>query len=301
MKQEIRGFFSVLAVLVLASACSDREQADRVAQGLAAGIVGGQGVSEEERAEMPGLASVVAIGRTDRSRPHCTGGFVSKRWVLTAGHCVFEKAEGADLAIAADVLQVSAEQDENGEPGNWKRIDQVIVHPGYRGHLSDGRARDLFEHSKNDLALIRLAEEEEFTGTPFRLAESRPEIGAEVRVYGFGDQSYDSSMTFLTPTSGELRFVDLKILAKEKIQSPMIETHDKFLLDHEARKGICFGDSGAPILDLQGDEPVILGVLSHRVIWTSGYACESRAAAAGAVADHREWILQNLGKDQKED
>lgn len=120
-----------------------------------------------------------AVGRLDigRGRAFCTGALVAPDLVLTAAHCLFDRATGKPFAVA-DMTFLAGWR--NGRAEAYRAVRRALPHPDYEFLGEDRVAR-----VRHDLALLELAQPIRLSGVvPFE-TEERPERGEAVGVVSY--------------------------------------------------------------------------------------------------------------------
>ena len=171
------------------------------------------------------------IGRTGM----CTGALVAPDLVLTAAHCIHDRATGG--LIAPDRIEFLAGW-RNGRASAYRGVRRAIAHPSYEYTGPEGDLR-----VANDIALLRL-------DSPIRLANvqpfstaDRPRKGSSVGVVSYAHDRAN------TPSLQEV----CHVLARQS---------GSLILSCE----VDFGSSGAPIFTEVDGEPRIVSVVSAKAM-----------------------------------
>lgn len=175
-----------------------------------------------------------AVGRIDfDGRGFCTGVLVAADLVLTAGHCLFDKASGR--RFQASEIRFSAGL-RNGRASAYRAVKHAVLHPRYR-FSATAKA----DQVKNDVALLQLARPIRTTEVlPFN-TDHRPGPGAPISVVSY---------------------------AHDRAEAPSLQEACEVV---DRRRGVLvmscaadFGASGAPVFSLASGEPRIVSLISAK-------------------------------------
>jgi len=180
----------------------------------------------------------------------CSGVLVSPRTVLTAAHCV-------DPTGGITVQAVVAGSGLADPGATLLPVSEVIIHPSWVSDPANGK----------NLALLRLATDPGVAPIPVR-TEAAPAIGTTLRIVGFG-------LTDALGTEGVKRQVSTSLTG---VYPPFIEFGD-------ATANTCGGDSGGPVLVLDGDLEEVAAIVS-----LCAQSCSASSYASTLAAD-ADWIL----------
>ncbi|MGB8623060.1 MAG: trypsin-like serine protease [Paracoccaceae bacterium] len=163
----------------------------------------------------------------------CTGALIAPDLVLTAAHCVFDKATGKQLDVGGIEFLAGL---RNGRAEAYRGVREGVVHPRYRYEDPDRINRVAY-----DLALLRLERPIRLPGvTPFATAP-RPRKGDEVAVVSY---------------------------AQDRAEAPALQDVCHMLA---GRPGILmlsckvnFGSSGSPVFIFRNGTPEIVAIVSSK-------------------------------------
>lgn len=220
-------------------------------------IVGGQ------FAENYQFPHQIALFKKDSFR--CGGSIIDSKWILTAAHCVLNSFS---VPIPADDFTVYAGSVSLREGGNFFNVEATFPHEQYGD-------------SKNDIALIKLAEEIVFDQrmNKIELFDGELKNGTLVTISGFGRTATTES------ASEQLKYNTMYAQVDELCDMILNTTGQGLIcLNNEAGNGACMGDSGGPAVyddKLVGVANFVLNACG--TVYPDGYA---------KVAFYRDWIAQ---------
>ncbi|XP_047000300.1 trypsin delta-like [Schistocerca americana] len=194
----------------------------------------------------------------------CGASIISSTWALSAAHC----AEG----YSPSQMLLRAGTSTRGSGGSTHNIAAAHMHGSYDGN-------------DYDIAVLQVSNAFSFSSNvqAVGLTSSEPSAGTSVTVSGWGDTSYEGSV------SNTLRAVTVQIIDRNTCNRSYGSITSRMICAGVSGGGkdACQGDSGGPLVS--GSTQV--GVVS------SGYGCgwDGYPGIYANVANLRSWIKQTSG------
>lgn len=236
----------------------------RLALGLIAGCGLAGGVWAQDAARLSALSTGddsrgwEAVGRLDlANRGFCTATLIADDLVLTAAHCLFDKATGRRIDTA-DINFLAGWR--NGRAVAYRGVRRDVVHPDY---VFSGTGQ--VDRVEYDLALLRLDH-------PIRLPSITPFLthGPNTAFSKVGVVSY----------------------AKDRANVPSLQEVCPVLGRQPGMLvmgcSVDFGSSGAPVFVMDGGVPRIVSVVSAKA------EMQGRHVALGVALHARLAVLERL-------
>lgn len=175
----------------------------------------------------------------------CTGSLVTEQVVLTAAHCVRET--GPDTSITAYYGSVDLSDPDLQEIGS------SYVHRSAT-----------YDEGRGDWALIKLAQPVTDPAVVAMADTTAGDTGPEFTMVGWGPTSPGGPSSGLNHAT--VRYVDDGSCAQA--HGELDPAGELCAAGEDGTGGVCSGDSGGPLLWLDGAEPVVVGIVS----WGEGCA-----------------------------
>uniref|UniRef100_A0A3B4B028 Coagulation factor IX n=1 Tax=Periophthalmus magnuspinnatus TaxID=409849 RepID=A0A3B4B028_9GOBI len=234
-------------------------------------IIGGQIASEGE------IPWQVALIDRSSGRLFCGGSILSRRWVITAAHCL---VEAQDSFIIRLDLSIKEGTEQNHE------VLERYIHPRYNASES------LYNH---DIALLYLKTRISFSSNvrpicvgPRTFTEALVQRASPATVSGWGRLRFMGSM------SRVLQMVDVPFTDRTKCKesSSARITPVMFCAGYfDEAKDACQGDSGGPHANVHRDTWFLTGIVS----WGEECAKKGKYGVYTRVSYYYNWIKYSEG------
>ena len=216
----------------------------------------------------PFMASLQLPGR--RLRHYCGGSLISRYWVLTAAHCLYD----SERPIPATEFVVRIGSDDIASGGAYVRARRSYVPAGYVPKQS------------LDIALVKLAKPVDLDPVP--IAASAAEAGTWVRLPGWGQPCPKRGC------GGPRRYLkqpETQILDSSACRN-RFDPATELCIGVRSGETVCYGDSGGPALAVTGGRWQLVGVTSR---FDEGSICGESNAVYTDVSAYLEWISWIMG------
>ena len=297
----------VVGIAPAAAFAAADDSADRTASQQLTKIVGG---TEAQAETWP---FQVALGRpraNGRIRQFCGGSVIAPKWVLTAAHCVINRAE-SDFRVLVGTNDLDT-------GGRRLQVRSVRVHPGYSGGL----------YPINDIALVELvrpsgvapvalatAMDTAFLASPGSMATvigwgALREIAcrSEPKPDTFPCRTADGERGYYVDalTGGPVEPDDVLTSRLMEVNVPIVgeaicrAAYPGAVIDHRTvcaglqlgGKDSCQGDSGGPMVVRGSHGWVQIGVVS----WGKGCARPGQYGVYASVGAFSDWLENQTGR-----
>ncbi|XP_018332511.1 brachyurin-like [Agrilus planipennis] len=202
----------------------------------------------------------------------CGASLISRRYVLTAAHCLVDDLVSLEVILGAHNIQQRESTQQRIPTSTFK------VHEQYNN-----------QPAQNDLGVVylptpaNLNQYVQLIALPSRADVSKSFVGSQAVASGWGYTSQSNP-----GISDVLRYINVSIIANNVCRDALgSQVTNKIICSGGAgRKGACSGDSGGPL--------VVSGKLVGVTAFVSGSGCEAgEPTAFQRVTSFLDWISAN--------
>lgn len=249
-----------------------------------------QGGIQTSNHEFPFLVSLQQRSVSGNVFHKCCGSIISKRFILTAGHCAYE-ASATNYAAVMGVTTLSectitkslfssGYTIQSSSSCVVARVKALHLHPSYDDYSLN-----------NDIAIVELYDDIPYSSTikPVTLASSLPAFNAMQIVAGWGitssyvNQAVDHMMKATVPYVEDKYCNDLEL--------DMSTTVGKLCAGAGDGKDACAGDSGSGLFHTVNSTDFIeIGIVSYGPSQCGTPAASSNRGVYTTIPFHKEWI-----------
>ncbi|XP_057594580.1 mannan-binding lectin serine protease 1 isoform X2 [Hippopotamus amphibius kiboko] len=278
----------------------------RFSRNLIARIISGH---QAQKGTTPWIAMLSHLN----GQPFCGGSLLGSKWIVTAAHCLHELLDAEDATFrdlhllspsAFKIIMGKHWRHQSDENEQSLGIKQIFLHPLYNPNT--------FE---NDVALVELAKSPVLNDfvMPICLPQQPLQEGTLVIVSGWGKQflqSFPKTLMELikgsiyrnsprkqqawTPQKIEIPIVDHRIC--QEAYAPLRKTVTRDMIcagETEGGKDACAGDSGGPMVTLDGERGQwhLVGTVS----WGVDCGKKDRYGVYSYIFHNKDWIQRVTG------
>ncbi|XP_068233924.1 beta-fibrinogenase brevinase-like [Palaemon carinicauda] len=220
----------------------------------------------------------------------CGGTLINENFVLTAAHCI-DKSALPNNALPTVVLGEHRLSTQTESPYTIT-MQAKAVWPHERYNLDQGVSVKDF-----DIGLVELENPVSLTTTPFIAPACAPNPlksydDIPVTVTGWGYTSFPTGQQSDVLRKVELRTVPVS-KCKQSYSSGIIT--NQMICAFSAGKDACFDDSGSPLMAQEGDNWVVIGVVSFG---PESCAHPTISGVYTRVGDYIPWIQNKIGNSR---
>ncbi|XP_067132579.1 tryptase-like [Centruroides vittatus] len=223
--------------------------------------------------EFPWMASLLVDKRFS-----CSSFIISPNYIATAAHCVVSGRKARDPSVFSAVVGNILRDG----PDKIVRFSEVISHPRYGVQNS------------HDIALLKLTETLTISDSVKPVCLSSPDRSYErqwARAMGWGRVHTGLPSSFILLTTPML--VSTNTYCQTAFQVFRILVNDNHICAGGHLSGVCFGDSGSPLIATVNSTSVAIGVTSFGTFL--GCSVLAVPEVFTSIPRHIEWIRENTG------
>lgn len=286
-QRRIKVLISVLALLTLMAPTASAQDNPKSTTKLQTKIVGGTTVPISYAPWQVALLDLSISGRGDWQKQFCGGSIISRTWILTAAHCLYDGVSLRNLRVLSGQAALNTRRLSN----NLSTVKTIEIHDLYNPVTLE-----------NDLALIQLTNplvlQPEFVEI-IQIPSIKPLQASVGRISGWGYAWPNDGYLPGIPVPGQIAypsnlmggevsilsdFTCLTSLGDEYNQTAMLCAQGG-VNDQGIVVDTCYGDSGGPLAVNSAGIWMLSGITS----WGIGCGWETPGVYTN-VASYKSWI-----------
>lgn len=218
---------------------------------------------------------------------HCGGVIIAKRWILTAAHCVHNRAPSSFMVRIGEFHLYRPDVQSRDYV-----IEKVVVHGDYSGIVKSQSINNA------DIALLKTRNDIRFSEYAWPVCVPSSDIsftGQEAIVVGWGKKGEKSDTYSDILQKAKLSIVDNNVCQNwYRTAGRTIPIHDQIICAgyQSGGRDACHGDSGGPLLYKLADHWAVIGVVSTGI----GCARPLLPGLYSRVSSYVDWISRYLAE-----
>lgn len=212
---------------------------------------------------------IVSLGTTTE-RSICAGVLFNKETVITAAHCI---------TVSPDAMRIYVgihDYNRDVDSSTTHRVRSIKIHERYNSDLI-----------RNDIAIIKLTNEvTESRNVKFICINRDPKLVTNEPLVVIGWGTTETGFP-----SSKLKQVTVNInddICRNTFGSFFQSSTQICSGNVEERKGICFGDSGGPLMKRINGQWTLAGIISYTDTDCLGFNAYTR------ISSYYDWIMNNI-------
>ncbi|XP_050302594.1 chymotrypsin-2-like [Anthonomus grandis grandis] len=228
-------------------------------------------------------------------RQGCGGSIISKKCILTAGHCVIKPdkySEKTWVKQRPEEISITPGKSTIDHINSDILVEKINLHPNFKATCAFINGVPSVSDMKNDIAIIVLKDQLEYSKKINKISLP-PQGESESLLYGKTAIATGYGMMSNNERTEDLHAVKLTIPDADILCD---DSENICLPKQDNQRGICAGDSGGPLV-ING---VQYGITSGRIYQEDKPLCQfSTGFTFVNLIHYRQWISENSNVDEE--